>query len=156
MRRMEAVAIQNRQEIISLASTGLPIAEIARRFNVQAPAISKHLANDPEYRAARETAAELRLDEREHELEKCPSIMTEISRAGTLLSHQRWRCEREFPHRWGQHSTVSVTVDLGASLQAISERLQGRVIEGDATQHETVAPAQVLQIDDNETVIPTE
>ena len=54
-------------------------------------------------------------------------IMAEISRASQLLSHQRWRCEREFPNRWGQRTQIDVTVNLGDALQQLAERRLQRI-----------------------------
>jgi hypothetical protein len=138
---MTAVALQHRDEIISLAATGAKLSDIAAAFGVQAPAISKHLSSDPDYQAARETAAQLRLEQREAELEKAPPAMAEISRASQLLSHQRWRCEREFPQRWAQrtHTTVEIVGDLGDRLR----RAQERLIDGEVVSEQHDAAQQL-------------
>lgn len=75
----------------------------------------------------------------------------DLARVEAYFKSITWQAEREFPHRWGQRTQVNVTVDLGSALQAISERLQGRVIEGDAVQQETVEHAQVLRVGADDT-----
>ena len=123
-----AVALQHRAEIIERVATGAYLVDIAAAYGIQPPAISKHLASDPEYQAARETALEVRLEQREAELETAPPTAPEISRASALVRQAQWRCEREAPHRWGAKQ-LQVTVNVGGlgrdSLTDLS-----RVIEG--------------------------
>ena len=125
---MTAVALLHREEIIERVATGAYLVDIAAQFGIQPPAISKHLAADPEYQAAREIALEVRLEQREAELETAPGTAPEISRASALVRQAQWRCEREAPHRWGQKQ-AQVIVNIGGlgrdSLTDLS-----RVIEG--------------------------
>jgi glycosyltransferase A (GT-A) superfamily protein (DUF2064 family) len=60
---------------------------------------------------------------RERQLEVADESVT-VARARDLLSHARWRAEREFPERWGQHNQVTVNkgIDLGERLRRAKER----------------------------------
>lgn len=146
-----AVAILHRDEIIKLAATGAKLSEIAGKFGITPSGISQQLSKDPEYLAARETAAELRLDGRERELETCEPDSAEISRARELLSHQRWRCEREFPHRWGNRTQVSidqrVTVDIAMTddlKDALGHIRTAAQLPQSNTVHNEVEDAQLI------------
>ena len=70
-------------------------------------AISNVLANDPDYQVARELGLEAKLAAREAEVEAATDPR-HVPRARELLSHARWRAERECPARWGQRSIVAV------------------------------------------------
>jgi hypothetical protein len=102
---MSAVAIQHRETIINRVHDGEYAAEIARDFGISPAALSNQLASDPEYHKARECGIEHRLAQRESELENTADSAG-VSRARELLSHQRWRAEREFPQRWGAKSSI--------------------------------------------------
>jgi len=105
---MTAIAIQHRTEILEQIASGIPVTTIARAFGLSNHvAISKVLAHDPEYVAARQAGLEARMDLREGELETASASVT-VARARELLNHARWRAERECPAVWGQRSTVQV------------------------------------------------
>jgi len=121
---MTAVALLHREEIIERVATGAYLVDIAAQFGIQPPAISKHLAADPEYQAAREIALEVRLEQREAELETAPGTAPEISRASALVRQAQWRCEREAPHRWGQRTQL--TVEIGPDLADVLRESRDR------------------------------
>lgn len=131
---MTAIALQHRDHIIARVAQGEYLATIARDLGLsgKGQAISNHLANDPEYQNAREFGLEAKLAAREAEVEaeRNPKL---VPRARELLSHARWRAERECPARWGQKSHVeisgSVTIDRADRLRRARERIvQGEVI----------------------------
>ena len=49
----------------------------------------------------------MQIEQREEELEQAEDALN-LARARELLSHARWRAEREFPHRWGQKGSLVV------------------------------------------------
>jgi len=118
---MTAVAIQYREQIIEQVAKGERLTDIARALGYATHAgISRQLANDPEYRQARETGAECRLDQREREMEQSDESVT-VARARELLSQARWRCEREFPERWGtKGTTINIQVNVGQADQQLA------------------------------------
>lgn len=103
---MGAVALQHRELILSEIEKGARLTDLASSLQVSPSAISHVLAKDPEYIAAREEGLEARMDKREAELESADSSL-KVARARELLSHARWRAEREAPARWGQKSEVN-------------------------------------------------
>ena len=131
---MPAAAILHRDEIINRVASGEYLASSAQSLGLagKGQAISNVLAEDPDYQAARETGLEAKMAARESELELAEPAT--VPRARELLSHQRWRCEREAPHRWGQKGTVinlQVNVGPAASLDGLADNLLGavRIIE---------------------------
>ena len=111
---MASKAIINQDDIISRIKAGEKLTDIARHYGYKDhSAIVHRLKDHPEYQIARETGVEARMESREGELELAQDSVT-VARARELLSHARWRAEREFPHRWGQKQqiiTASVPVD---------------------------------------------
>ena len=113
---MTAVAVLHRDEIINRVAQGEYLATIATSLGLSrnAKAISNALAADPEYQAAREIGLEAKLATREETLESAAPL--DVPRARELLSHARWRAEREAPHRWGpkqeikSDSTITIQV----------------------------------------------
>ena len=107
---MSAIAVQHKADIIKRLSTGEHLKSIADDLGISVPAISQQLAKDEDYRAAREQSLEARLDQREDEVEASTDMLN-LARARELLSHARWRCEREAPHRWGKDSSVNIQIN---------------------------------------------
>lgn len=103
---MTAIAIQRREQIIQGLQAGRYLKDIAAELGVSHAAISQYLATDPDYVKAREIGAGEKIEARERELEVAPDALT-LARARELLSHARWRAEREFPHRWGQRQEIT-------------------------------------------------
>lgn len=135
-----AKAITHREEILERVAKGEYLQSIAHSLGLKGKGkvLSDYLANDPDYILARESGLEARLEARERELECAEPEY--VPRARELLSHARWRAEREAPHRWGQHNrlTVEHSGDLGDRLRRAKER----VIDGAAQVVSEDAPQQ--------------
>ena len=130
--RMTAVAIQYRDEIIQRVAQGEYLASIANDLGLKGKgqSISDYLANDPEYQHAREFGLAAKMQKRETELECAPK--DDVPRARELLSHARWRAEREAPHIWGQKSQVTnLNIDAGDWSDRL-RRARERVISPDS------------------------
>lgn len=129
-------AIIHREDIIRRVAQGEYLASIAKDIGLKGKgqAICNILSTDPEYIAAREQGLENRLATRERELEAADPA--DVPRARELLSHARWRAEREAPHRWGQHNrlTVEHSGDLGERLRRAKERVIEAIPEPVAAQ----------------------
>lgn len=151
---MTALAVINRESIIERVSQGHMLADIAHDLGVKPPNISKHLAKDPEYQAARELGAEIRLDRAYKRVEEIAQLGVDengqingiTSEQGNLarvresaLKAAQWFAEREFPHRWGKTTELHVSgTDLGERIR----RARERVIEGETVSS---APQQIEQ-----------
>lgn len=101
------VAIQHRESIIEQVAQGIKLSVIAKELGISRQAISQHLTLDPEYQSARVSGLAERLDKREEELEASSDMLT-LARNKELLSHARWKCEREAPQYWGNNKGVQV------------------------------------------------
>ena len=126
---MIPIALENREAIIEAVSKGERLIDIAKRYGLKTHSgIANHLAQDPEYKLARLNGAHTRLEVREIELENC-TTMVEVSKHRDLLSHQRWRCEREWPEVWmpKQAIVAKVSIDPDAGLIGTAEELLDRL-----------------------------
>jgi hypothetical protein len=134
---MTALALQPgiREYILCQVAQGVKLQELAQCLGLagKGQAIANALSDDPEYIAAREEGLAERMELRELQLESASS--QDVPRARELLSHARWRCEREAPKRWGAKQQLdvnnSVTVVLAASDST------GRLIEHDSSVEHT-------------------
>ena len=158
---MPAIALQHREHIIAQVAAGHYLAQIAHSLGLagKGQAISNALANDPEYQAARELGLESKLATRETQLEECEP--QNVPRARELLSHARWRAEREAPHRWGakQQVTLDHRVSVDDRLTASLDRLIGRVVEGQhsvAHEVEEVGIGIMVNSESDQSVAPTQ
>jgi len=143
---MTAIALQHRKEVIQRISAGETLDKIADSLGVAAPNISKHLATDPEYQAARELGTELRLlrstnklasvaakgfDQQSGEpigLSKAQGNLARVIEAE--LRANQWFAEREFPDRWGQRQQSSggagVQIVIGINRKAPQQSLDSK------------------------------
>ena len=138
----QAVAVLHRDSVIERVAKGDRLIDIAKSYGLTThAAISKQLASDPDYQAARLTGLEARMETREEELEGAGDKVT-VARARELLSHARWRAEREAPAIWGQrsHVTVETVGDLGERLRRADDRRKGRTINAEDAQIVASAP----------------
>lgn len=128
IRPMTAIAIIKRDEIIERVARGEYLASIAASLNLagKGQAISNALASDPDYQAARERGLEAKLANREAQLERAEK--DDVPRARELLSHARWRAERECPQRWAPRSQVAVTSTV-VHLDGVLGARIGRVLD---------------------------
>lgn len=124
---MTSVALRNRDSILEQIAKGRRLSDIAADLGLRThSAIINALGSDPEYLAAREIGAEAKMDTREKELEGAAESVT-VARARELLSHARWRAEREFPARWGQKTEAKVDATLTVNVVRLLP--EGRLIE---------------------------
>jgi hypothetical protein len=96
---------------------------IAAELGVDNSAIYHRYAKRPEYLQARELGAEVRLETAEREITEAPDAFS-LARARERFRAVAWRCEREFPGRWGAkqqvdvQGSISVTIARGSVLEA--------------------------------------
>lgn len=117
---MTAIAIRYRAEIIRQVSTGELLLHIAEKLGCSPAAISQQLAKDPEYRQARETGAELRLEKQYQALVEADDHL-KVARAREAFRAAAWFAEREFPERWagkGLQVVVSQAIDPEDRIEA--------------------------------------
>ena len=100
---MTAIAVLHKDEILKRVAKGNKIADIGKTYGVSHAAISKQLLKDPEWIEAHMSGALARIEHWEKEVEaiNAGSSQVELGRAKEMLSHARWRAEREFPTQWG-------------------------------------------------------
>lgn len=113
----------NRDDIIERVRQGERLVDIAKSYGFTTHAvISKHLADDTEYQAAKEDGLAARMDMREDELALAEDSVT-VARARELLSHARWRAEHECK-RW-QIKQADIVINTGVSIdQALASNAQ--------------------------------
>jgi len=129
---MTSVAILHRDQILERVAAGEHLAAIAANLGVSAPAISKVLANDPAYVAARQECVATRLERFEAALDEDEAVesMVKLARVKAQLSQAQWRAECEFPERWSkgnrqigptsQTPMVQIFLAEGASATVVS------------------------------------
>lgn len=108
------LAVIDDDSLLQQVATGAYLSTIAAQYGVTHQALSKRLNANPDYKIVREVAHEHRLTEREKELEEIDDAATQVAlaRARELLSHARWRAEREFPERWGQKGAAAPSLTV--------------------------------------------
>lgn len=117
---MTALAIIHKQDIIQGLLDGKRLSDIAKELGVSHQALSAPLQDDPEYLAAMDASLDVRMDQREDELESACDQLA-VARARELLSHARFRAERLAPQRWGKVETnQQVNVSLNLSNSTLS------------------------------------
>lgn len=124
-----SVVTLNRDIILQRIERGDRLVDIAKDYGLSdASSVQKRLADDPEYLLAKERGLESRMDKREDELEQAQDSI-QVARARELLSHARWRAERECPKRWGPRQEI--THVQGISITEALEQARQRVIDGE-------------------------
>jgi vacuolar-type H+-ATPase subunit H len=128
---MVAIAIQNRDTILERVSKGDKIADIAKDYGITQAAISKQLLDDPEWTEARRNGALSRIEKWEKEIEGISADTNQVmlGRAKEMLSHARWRAEREFPAIWGQQKQ-NINIITGVSMDDVLSSTAGELLEG--------------------------
>ena len=128
------VVAKHRELVLDAIQSGMRLSDVATLLGLKTHgAISNALRDDPEYLTAREVGVESRMELRERELEAAEDSVS-VARARELLSHSRWRAEREFPDRWGQRNQLKVehVGDLGERLRRAQQRVRdARTIDGE-------------------------
>lgn len=125
---MTSIVLANRDSIIQRLERGDRLTDIAKDLGLTShAAISMRLSKDPEYQAARIASLASRLDQRESEMEAAQDFVT-VARTRELLSHARWRAEREAPQVWGvkQETVVTHKTDVSEALQDARKALANR------------------------------
>ena len=118
--------------ILERVAKGEELALISRDISVTPTTVSAMLVDDPEYQAAREVGAEARLAMREKKLEEADTMVA-VTRDSALLRHQAWRCEREFPKRWGKEPGAKSSITVVVSRMGYRNKGKEEVvIEHDA------------------------
>jgi len=118
---MSSIVLQHRDTIIQRMQRGDRLTDIAKDLGLTShAAISMRLSKDPEYIAARIASLASRLDQREAEMEIAADSVT-IARTRELLSHARWRAEREAPDIWGAKPTSTAGgITINVSRDGVS------------------------------------
>jgi len=119
---MTAVAVKNKSEILKRVAKGDKISDIGTSYGVTQQAISKQLLNDPEWIEARMSGALARIEHWEKEIEAINEGTSQVmlGRAKEMLSHARWRAEREFPSQWGGNK-VNIQINTGVQSSELLE-----------------------------------
>jgi hypothetical protein len=122
----------HREQIIEQVAAGVRLTDIAKSLGLKShSAICNILDKDPDFQAARQVGLESRMDQREGELEIAEDNVT-VARARELLSHARWRAERECPSRWGvkqdtqqSFGTQGITINIGTVQPGVTIEQDG-------------------------------
>ena len=146
--RSKAVAVTQRSEIIQRLNAGEFISDIARSFSVTPSALIQQLSGDPEYKAAREAGAEVRLTGHYSGIGLANDVLS-LARAREGFKAASWFAEREFPERWGQKGasiTINTTnvdqaVIVSASdlLETVAQKRHAAVLPLDQAGEDTVS-----------------
>jgi hypothetical protein len=126
---MTAVAVKNKSEILKRVAAGDKITDIGKSYGVTQQAISKQLLKDPEWVEARMSGTLARIEHWEKEIEAINEGTSQVvlGRAREMLSHARWRAEREFPSQWGSQK---MNINIGCnSVPTTSEALEKDIKE---------------------------
>jgi len=129
---MTAIAVLHKDEILKRVANGDKISDIGKAYNVSQQAISKQLLKDPEWIEARKVGALSRIEfwEKEVEAINAGSSQVELGRAKEMLSHARWRAEREFPSQWGGakvNINVVGKIELSEALDTVAGELLDQI-----------------------------
>jgi len=127
---MTAIAIQNKDEILKRVAKGDKIADIGKTYGVSHAAISKQLLKNPEWIEARMSGALARIEHWEKEVEKINPDTNQVmlGRAKEMLSHARWRAEREFPAQWGG-AKININVTNKVEMSEALDTVAGELLE---------------------------
>ena len=129
---MTAIAIQHKDEILKRVAAGDKISDIGKAYGVSHTAISKQLLKDPEWGEARMSGALSRIEHWEKEIEAINegTLQVMLGRAKEMLSHARWRAEREFSGQWGGakiNINVSNKIEMDEALNTVAGELLDQI-----------------------------
>ena len=125
------------RKILDGVAKGMSLQAIATLYGVSDVAILNRATQYPEYRLSLKIGSQLRMEQREAQLEAATDNVS-VTRADRLLGHARWIAERACPEAWGQKQQVQV--DAAISISIVKS---GRIIE--ATDNQSAAlPAPIL------------
>jgi len=129
---MTAVAVLHKAEILKRVAKSDKIADIGKTYKVSHATISKQLSGDPEWIEARMSGTLARIEHWEQEVEaiNAGSSQVELGRAKEMLSHSRWRAEREFPSQWGGakvNINVTSKIEMSEALNTVAGELLDQI-----------------------------
>ena len=127
------LATNYRDKILNDLDSGKLVKDIAKELGVTHGAISIALGKDSDYALARQSGLDNRLDQYQEAIDTAPDGLT-LSRAREGFRAQSWRCEREFPARWGKEAMAVNINALGAvqvQIVSFADQDDGPVIEHD-------------------------
>lgn len=131
-----ALATVDKQSILERIAAGEYVPAIAESIGVSKQALAQSLArwDRDAYLAARETAAEIRLDEAAMAIEAARD-QVDLARARERFRAVAWRAEREHPARWGTRPATAIQVNGadGMSVQIVSYAAPDSDTEADST-----------------------
>ena len=128
---MTAAAITHREKIISDLQEGKYLKHIAAELHVTPGALCHFLADDPEYRKARETGVNVKLDSALEGIESAGDDLN-LARAREVACRRlEWRAEREFPERWGGAREAQLP-QIVINLVSYTQQPDGVAIEHNA------------------------
>jgi len=127
---MTAIAIINKDAILDRVAKGDKIADIGKSYGVTQQAISKQLLSDPEWIEARMSGVLARIEHWEKEIEAIKEGTSQVmlGRAKEMLSHARWRAEREFPSQWGG-AKVNINVTNKVKMSEALNTIAGELLD---------------------------
>ena len=136
----EGKAARDKLEVLRRLAAGEWSTAISTSMGLERSAISQRYRNDPDYKLAREIGMDTQLEDMLNELKAAGDNINLARVREILLRRLEWRAEREFPHRWGPktHVTVEQVGDLGDKLR----RSRERVIEAEPVADAQHAAAQ--------------
>jgi len=129
---MTAIAVVHKDEILKRVAKGDKIDDIGKTYGVTHSAISKQLLKDPDWIDARMSGALARIEHCEKEIEAINEGTSQVmlGRAREMLSHARWRAEREFPSQWGGakvNINVTSKIEMSEALNTVAGELLDQI-----------------------------
>lgn len=117
---MEAVALPDSEALIDRIANGAFLRDLAKETGIDKRRLSEQLRKHPSYKAAKEAAIEVQLDDAQIALEQSREV-SDITRAREMFRAAAWRAEHEFPERWGAKAGgsggVTVVIQRGGDVQ---------------------------------------
>lgn len=124
-KQTKSVVLLNREEIIKRVEAGEELTSIIKALNLQVtpPAISKRLAQDPEYIAARVSGMEQRLDNLTNKLEISDN-RDDILRYEKLCKLQQWKLERLVRDKYGTQPNVAIQINTTPTTELLDKEVK--------------------------------
>ena len=131
----DSLVLANRDAIIKQVAEGVRLTEIANALGLTHSSISKQLANDPEYQAAKVLHHATRLDRAEGELETSTDAFT-LARAREVHKAYSWRASVECSRIWGNQTQAQTAFGSQGITINIGTIDSGVVIDGQSLKSE--------------------
>ena len=133
----------NIMNAITLAGLeGYPLKTACKMLNLAYGAVIKRVAQSAELRAADAESRQMYLRAKVRDMERIALKTKDVQRARLLCDNIKWEASRVLRNEFGDHVTIAgdsqnpLTVELAVKAQDIVRRIQGEVIDGDATHVE--------------------